>query len=109
MQQPPWNPPEPEPTYTRDAGAGRLNFNQLSVPTTAAVEIAGNNPKRRSLIVTNGDSTNPIFVGDSNGVTAAIGHRIPAGASLALGFYRGPLWAIASGGAVSTTWLEESD
>lgn len=105
----PWNPEEPAPTFTRDAGAGRLNYNQLSVPTTAAVEIAGNNPARRSLIVTNGDSANPIFVGDSNGVTASIGHRIPAGVSLALGFYRGPLWAIASGGAVSTSWLEESE
>lgn len=104
----PWHPDERPPRPVYDAPAWRLNTGQLTVGTAAAVEIAGNNPDRLSLIITNGDTANAIFVADSAGVSSATGHKISAGVSLNLSHYRGPVFVIASQGSIVVTYCEET-
>lgn len=101
------NPPLAGAQAVYDSPARTLNFGQVSAPTTAPVEVAGNNPRRLSLTVTNADSANFIAVGDSPGMTTGSGHIIPAGVSLTLTHWRGPLFAIAHTAAVVVTYLEE--
>lgn len=104
----PWHPDERPPRPVYDAPAWRLNTGQLSVLTTAPLEIAGNNPTRLALVITNADSTNPIAIADSGGVTVGTGHLIPAGVSLTLTHYRGPVFAIAKTATVVVTYAEET-
>jgi hypothetical protein len=92
----------------RPARCWRINTGQIAVGTTTAVEIAGNNPDRFSVTITNSDGTNNIAVGDSAGVTTATGHLIPAGVSLTLSFYGGPVFVIAQTATVNVTYIEES-
>lgn len=94
------------PVYS--APAGTLNFGQVSVGTSVAVQVAGNNAQRRSLVICNSDSTNYIAIGDGNGVTTATGHIIPPGQALTLSSYNGPVYAIAHTAACVVTWVEES-
>lgn len=98
----------PDEIAVYSAPAGRLNIGQITVPTTNAVEIAGNNPDRRSLVITNTDAANYIAIADGPGLSTAQGHIIPAGQSLTLSAYNGPLFAIAHTAAVQVTYCEES-
>ena len=82
------------------------NSTQISVTTSAAVQVAAPDPDRILLKITNTDATNPVYLGGVN-VTTTSGDKLAAGASLVItgGPSVSPINAIASGGTVVVSIL----
>lgn len=83
---------------------------QVSVTTGAAIAlddgVALSIRSLYSLVVTNTDATNPVWLGPL-GVTSGTGHKLPAGASMSIDLqWQDRLYAIATGGTVVVTALQ---
>ena len=78
-----------------------MSYNSVSV-TTSATLIVGANPRRQSLIITNTDSTNKLYLGSDNLVTTSNGIEIGTGSNLTEDnggskVYCGDVWGISTG------------
>ena len=97
-----------EPIPTRDAivsVVGRTE--QVSVATTVT-RIAGANPWRKSIKITNVTGSQLVWIGFSNAVTTSTGDYLhsAAGSNTTLAV-SGEIWGIASTGAQTVSVLEE--
>lgn len=91
-------------THIRDVAEimpDQANFGQVSVGTGASVLLLAARTGRSVALITNADSTNPIYIGTTAGVTSSTGHPLKAGLSLSVS-YTGALYAISTGGTVVT-------
>lgn len=74
----------------------------------AAAQLVAQNANRRSIVVTNTDSTNSIGVGTSSSLTTANGQIVPALQSISFQFYTGAIWIIAQAGSPKVSYAEEA-
>jgi hypothetical protein len=90
-------------------GATRGLTNTVSIPTAAggALIVAGDSYRRRVIIVNN-DPANPIYISYGNVPTVATGFPVLAGESITLETQKN-LYAIATGAAVSVSYITEDD
>jgi len=58
-----------------------MSYAAISVTTSATLIVAAN-PRRQSLIISNTDTTNPIYVGSDANVTTSNGVLLAAGSTL---------------------------
>lgn len=76
-----------------------MSYNSIIVSTSAKLIVSAN-PRRQSLIITNGIGNLTLFLGSDNLVTTSTGIEIPAGSNLTEDnggskVYCGDVWGIA--------------
>lgn len=89
-----------------------MSYNSISV-TTAATLIVSQNPRRQSLIITNTDSTNKLYLGSNNNVTTSTGVEIGTGSNLTEDnggskIYCGDVYGISTG-TISVRYWERTE
>lgn len=89
-----------------------MSYSAISV-TTAATRIVLANPRRQSLIITNTDTTNKLYLGSDNAVTTSSGVEIGAGSNLTEDnggskIYCGDVWGISTG-TISVRFWERTE
>ena len=89
-----------------------MSYGTVSV-TTSATLIVNANPRRQSLIITNTDATNKLYIGPDNAITTATGIEIGTGSNLTEDnggskVYCGPVYGI-SNGTISVRWWERTE
>lgn len=84
----------------------KLNTGQLT--TGAAAQLIAGNGERRSLVVTNTDTTNSVGVGTSASLTTANGQILLPLQSISFQFYIGAIWVVAQAGTPKVTFAEEA-
>jgi len=85
-----------------------MSYSSISV-TTAATLIVAANPRRQSLIITNTDATNKLYLGSDSNVTTSTGVEIGTGANLTEDnggskVYCGDVWGISTGTISVRMW-----
>ncbi len=93
---------------TAEQCADLLTVSQVSVGTGSGVQLLASNLGRRAALITNQDSTNPVYIGTTTAVTSATGHKLAAGLSMSI-TYNGVICAIATGGTVTVSASEIYD
>lgn len=81
--------------------------------TTGATRIVLANPRRQSVIITNTDATNKLYLGSDNAVTTSSGIEIGTGSNLTEDnggskIYCGDIWGISTG-TVSVRFWERQE
>lgn len=76
----------------------------VNMNVAAAILLAANPNRRQVLIYNNGGLT--FYLGFNNGVLAANGMPMPAGASYIDNIYTGEYWGISPGGACNVRYME---
>lgn len=86
-----------------------ITGNVLSVDTTAGgVVVVGEDTHHRTVIIQNLDSTNPVYVGGSSGLTTANGFRVAAGESFTIDVHPLAVLHAVAATAVSCRFLVET-
>lgn len=90
-----------------EQGPATAAYAQVSIPTTVGgTLIKASNATRRSIVITN-DGTQLIYVG-ANGLAAATGKSLVAGASITL-TSQAAIYGLSSSGTQNVSYAEESD
>lgn len=89
-----------------------MSYSNVSV-TTSPTLIVAVNPRRQSLIITNTDSTNKLYLGSDNNVTTSTGVEIGTGCNLTEDnggskVYCGPVYGISTG-TISVRYWERTE
>ena len=79
----------------------------VSIGTSAAVIAAGRSG-REGITIQNAHASNTLYVGTTDAVTTSNGVKVPAGASLSIGSYNGPVYGIASGASTDVRYWDGS-
>lgn len=82
------------------------SYGAVSVGAAAASYRVGSGA-RSSILIQNVHATQDLYLGTDENVLTTTGFKVPPGQSVRL-THRGPLFAIASGAATDTRFIEES-
>lgn len=86
-----------------------FNSGAISV-TTSATLIKAVNTARRTITITNNDTTNILFLGGTSGVTSAnFGVKLAPQQAFTFSEYEGDVYGIADAGTIDTHFGEEAD
>lgn len=88
-----------------------MSYNSVTV-TTSATKIVSVNPRRQSIIITNTDSSNKLYLGSDSNVTTSNGIEISAGGNLTEDnggskVYSGDIYGISTG-TISVRYWERT-
>lgn len=88
-----------------------MAYNNVSV-TTSATLIVGSNSRRQSLIITNTDTTNKLYIGSNSSVTTSNGIEIGTGGNFTedsggTRVYQGDIYGISTG-TISVRYWERT-
>lgn len=94
-----------DPTYVRESPADSFSTQQVTVGVGGAQNIVQEKNNRRSMVITNMDAANTVYVGSNSAVSVVSGYPLIKGATLTLNV-GSEVWACVSTNAVTVGIIE---